>query len=67
MIWLKFDAIMKTMCPTGYHNGERLWLVRGVVGGVGGDSEKISIWGCHLIEFGEFSPQKRNLHSFLRK
>ena len=32
-----------------------------------GDSEKIVIWGCYLIEFGKFSPQKRNLPSSLRK
>ena len=42
--------------------GERLGLVGSV-----GDSEKIVIWGYYLIEFGEFSPQKRNLPSSLRK
>ena len=42
--------------------GERLGLVASV-----GDSEKIVIWGYYLIEFGEFSPQKRNLPPSLRK
>ena len=40
--------------------GERSWLARGLV-----IQKKIVIWGCYLIEFGEFSPQKRNLPSTL--
>ena len=38
-----------------------------MVGYAVGDLEKIVIWGCYLIEFGVFSPQQRNLPSFLRK
>ena len=49
------EYIMKVMI-----DGERLWLVRGLV-----FQKKIVIWGCSLIKFDEFFPQNRNLPSSL--